>query len=197
VKSARKKADTETIRKVRNEIKEDITGLKTHIEQPKPQAKPVVTGSIGPVEIGSYVQISGQNSTGEVVELHKNKALVALGDLRSWVDIQKLAVVKNVKKETTRKVIQGVDLNDKLQSFKSDLNLIGMRGEDAIRQLQEYIDDAYLLGFKEVRIVHGRGYGILRKLVKEYLEKSPFVLHISHEHIEMGGDGVSIVTLKV
>jgi DNA mismatch repair protein MutS2 len=65
-----------------------------------------------------------------------------------------------------------------------------------MRQVQEFIDDAYLLGFKEVRIVHGQGYGILRKLVKEFLQRSPFVESFKHEHIEMGGDGVSLVTLK-
>jgi DNA mismatch repair protein MutS2 len=189
-----KKADTETIRKVRSEIKQETEGLKDKIEQPKPLVKPVVSG---PISLGSHVLIAGQNSIGQVVELNKNKALVALGDLRSWVNTTQLSVVKNVKKEEKKLASQGLNLNTKLQHFQSELNLIGIRGEDAIRQLQEYIDDAYLLGFKEVRIVHGKGYGILRKLVKEYLEKSPFVLSIHHEHIEMGGDGVSIVTLKV
>jgi DNA mismatch repair protein MutS2 len=192
-----KKADTDTIRKVRTEIKQEVEELKTNIEQPKPQAKPVSQATGGPVEVDSHVQIAGQTNIGQVVELNKNKALVAFGDLRSWVNLSQLQVVKNVKKEEKRRAIQGMDLNSKLQTFQSELNLIGTRGEDAIRQLQEYIDDAYLLGFKEVRIVHGKGYGILRKLVKEYLEKNPFVQHIGHEHIEMGGDGVSIVTLKV
>jgi DNA mismatch repair protein MutS2 len=192
-----KKADTETIRKVRSEIKQETDGLKDKIEQPKPLVKPVVIGESGPISLGSHVLIAGQNSIGQVVELNKNKALVALGDLRSWVNTTQLSVVKNVKKEEKKLASQGLNLNTKLQHFQSELNLIGIRGEDAIRQLQEYIDDAYLLGFKEVRIVHGKGYGILRKLVKEYLEKSPFVLSIHHEHIEMGGDGVSIVTLKV
>ncbi len=193
-----KKADTDTIRKVRSEIKQEVDGLKEQTKvEPVKQQLPTAGNNIGgPIEIGSNVQIAGQTSIGQVIELNKNKALVAFGDLHSWVELTKLQSVKNVKKEEKRSSTKGVDLNTKLQYFQTELNLIGTRGEDAIRQLQEYIDDAYLLGFKEVRIVHGRGYGILRKLVKEYLEKSPFVQGFVHEHIEMGGDGVSIVTLK-
>lgn len=193
-----KKADTDTIRKVRTEIKQEVDGLKeqTKAEPIKQQLPTAVNNMGGPIEIGSNVQILGQTSIGQVVELNKNKALVAFGDLHSWVELVKLQSIKNVKKEEKRNVTKGIDLNTKLQYFQTELNLIGTRGEDAIRQLQEYIDDAYLLGFKEVRIVHGRGYGILRKLVKEYLDKSPFVVGFVHEHIEMGGDGVSIVTLK-
>jgi DNA mismatch repair protein MutS2 len=84
-----------------------------------------------------------------------------------------------------------------MQNFKTELNLIGTRGEEAIKKLQEYIDDAYLLGFKDVRIVHGKGYGILRKMVREYLKKCKQVEYVTDEHIELGGDGVSLVTLRV
>ena len=93
--------------------------------------------------------------------------------------------------------MQGVDMNDKLKHFNTELNLIGVRGEEAMKQLQQYLDDAYILGFKQVKIVHGKGYGILRKLVREYLKKSKIVEMVSDEHVEMGGDGVSVVILKV
>lgn len=193
-----KKADTETIRKVRSEIKVEVEDLKhkNKTEAPKPQPVAFNVANIGPIEVGAHVQIVGQTNIGEIVELTKNKALIAFGDLRSWVDIAKLQTVQAPKKEEKRKGTKGVDLNSKLQHFQTELNIIGTRGEDAIRQVQEFIDDAYLLGFKEVRIVHGQGYGILRKLVKEFLQRSPFVESFKHEHIEMGGDGVSLVTLK-
>jgi DNA mismatch repair protein MutS2 len=192
-----KKADTETIRKVRSEIRNEVEDLK---EKSKPaEHKPAqipVASAASEIIVGTSVQIIGQSGIGEVVELNKHKALIALGDLRSWVDIKKLQVIKNPKKEEKKQSSQGVNLNVKLQQFQSELNLIGTRGEDAIRQLQEYIDDAYLLGFRQVRIVHGKGYGILRKLIREYLQKSPFVESVANEQIELGGDGVSIVTIK-
>jgi DNA mismatch repair protein MutS2 len=193
-----KKADTETIRKVRSEIKVEVENIKhkNKTEAPKPQPVPFNVANIGPIEVGAHVQIVGQTNIGEIVELTKNKALIAFGDLRSWVDMTKLQTVQAPKKEEKRKGTKGVDLNSKLQHFQTELNIIGTRGEDAMRQVQEFIDDAYLLGFKDVRIVHGQGYGILRKLVKEFLQRSPFVESFKHEHIEMGGDGVSLVTLK-
>lgn len=193
-----KKADTDTIRKVRSEIRQEVEELKEQSKpaEPRPLQQPVASSSAD-ITVGGYVQIIGQMGIGEVVELNKNKALIAFGDLRSWADVKKLQVIKNPKKEEKKYAAQGVNLNTKLQHFQSELNLIGTRGEDAVRQLQEYMDDAYLLGFRQVRIVHGKGYGILRKLIREYLQKSPFVESVANEQIEMGGDGVSIVTLKV
>jgi DNA mismatch repair protein MutS2 len=193
-----KKADTETIRKVRIDIKQEVDGLKnkTKTDTPKPIQQTILTTHHAVIEKGMHVHIIGQNNIGEVVELKQNKALIAFGDLHSWVDIQKLNSVQNSKKEIPKQPLKGVNINNKLLSFESELNLIGMRGEDAIRELQQYIDDAYLIGFKEVRIVHGRGYGILKKLVKQYLQKSSFVESMRHEPMELGGDGVSIVMLK-
>ncbi len=190
-----KKADTEVIRKVRSEIKKETEELKADavVEPPKPVA-PVVAGEI---KEGSTVILPGQTQTGEVVEISKNKALVAFGDLRSWVEVKKLQLAKAEKKVTLRNSQSGVNLNDKMQGFSSELNLIGVRGEEALKRLQQYMDDAYVLGFKEFRIVHGKGYGILRKLIRDELRKSRIVDHFADEHIEMGGDGVTVVTLKV
>lgn len=194
-----KKADTETIRKVRQEIKQDVQVLKEHQAAEKPiNPEQKADKQVGKIpSIGDYVSMEGQSAIGEVIELNKGKALVAFGELSSWVDLRKLQVATSKDKKEKATYSKGVDLNNKLQHFQSELNLIGVRGEEAVKQLQQYIDDAYLLGFKEVRIVHGKGYGILRKLVREYLQKSPFIEFVKDEHIEMGGDGVSIVTLKM
>jgi len=92
---------------------------------------------------------------------------------------------------------KGLDLNDRMQQFSTELNIIGVRGEEALDKLQKYIDDAWTLGFKQVKIVHGKGYGILRKLVREYLKKSRLVESVRDDHISSGGDGVTIVMLRV
>lgn len=190
-----KKADTDTIRKVRSELKQDTEQLKTDTKVTvKPQAK--ITTDVG-FEIGHTVQLEGQMVDGIIVDIKKDKALVAFGDLHSWVDKNKLIKVTLKVVTKTKQLQTSYDVNQRMQHFKTELYLIGIRGEEAIKQLQEYIDDAYLLGFKQVRVVHGKGYGILRKLVREYLRNSKFVDSVVDEHIEMGGDGVSIVTLKV
>jgi DNA mismatch repair protein MutS2 len=194
-----KKADTDTIRKVRSELRKDTEELKADTAQTREPVKNKInrTGNELPLTEGATVQLEGQIVDGQVVELNKNKALVAFGDLRSWVDVSKLTVVPSSAKKAVKQVQTSFDVNARMQSFQTELNLIGTRGEDAMKKLQEYIDDAYLLGFKQVRIVHGKGYGILRKLVREYLRNNKMVEHVADEHIEMGGDGVSIVTLRV
>lgn len=196
-----KKADSDTIRKVRSEIKQEVEQLKNDsvTNQPINQPKPVkvVSGNNLPLVVGANVRLDGQIVDGQVIELRKNKALVGFGDLQSWIETDKLTVTPVVKAKTIKQVSANYDLNSKMQNFKSELNIIGVRGEEAMKMLQDYIDDAYLLGFKQVRIVHGKGYGILRKLVREYLKSSKQIEYITDEQIELGGDGVTLVTLSV
>ncbi|MFI5221548.1 MAG: endonuclease MutS2 [Bacteroidia bacterium] len=203
-----KNADTETMRSVRKNIKEVTEELKTEtspllIENVKPETH-LLTNSPPDsyrdhnLTIGSRVRLNGQMNEGEIVELKKNKAFVSFGEMNSWVELKKLEIVAGTKKETTLKTTtKGIDMNEKLRNFTTDLNIIGIRGEDAVRQVQQFLDDSFLLGFKQVRIVHGRGYGILRKLVREHLKSQHFVLNFTDEHIDHGGDAVTLVTLKV
>ncbi len=191
-------ADAETQRKARTEIKEQIAQLSQDVKEAEIEQneKPKVLNDV--LKVGSFVIVEGQQSVGEVLAINKNKVTVAFGDLRTTVDVKKLQVVAKSKAVSQMKAgSQGINLNDKMKDFNPELNLIGTRGDEAMKRLQQYIDDAYLLGFKQVRIVHGKGYGVLRKLVRETLNNSPLVSSIQNEHIEMGGDGASIINLKV
>jgi DNA mismatch repair protein MutS2 len=190
-----KKAETEVIKKVRTEIKKETEELKKDILIETP-AIPVKKNT-GEIKVGAWVVMDGQTQSGEVVEMNKGKALVAFGDLRSWVALSKLLPGGSARTEKSVYSSKGPDLNEKMKHFSSEINLIGVRGEDAIRKLQQYMDDAFVLGFKEFRIVHGKGYGILRKLIREYLKASKLVESYHDEHIEMGGDGVTIVNMKM
>lgn len=189
-----KKAESEVIKKVRTELKKETEVLKKDVAvviETKPQQH-----TTGKVEVGAWVRMEGQTQSGQVIEINSGKALVAFGELRSRVPIQKLTLSKPEKSTPAANKSTGLDLNDKMKHFSSEINLIGVRGEDAMKQLQQYMDDAFVLGFKEFRIVHGKGYGILRKLIREYLKASKLVASYQDEHIEMGGDGVTIVKLK-
>ncbi len=191
-------ADTETQRKARTEIKETIQELKDFAKQEIIKVEKYDTKPIkGDINIGSSVMVSGQQSIGEVLEINKNKAVVAFGNLHTTVDLKKLQVVaKSVEKEL-KKMSEGVNLNDKMKDFSPELNIIGTRGDEAMRRLDLFIDDAYLLGVKQVRIVHGKGYGILRTLVRDSLNRNPLVSSVQNENIEFGGDGASIVMMKM
>jgi DNA mismatch repair protein MutS2 len=191
-------ADTETQRKVRTEIKETIQELKDFakeekIKEEKHAPKPIK----GDINIGTSVIVIGQQSIGEVLEINKNKAVVAFGNLHTTVDLKKLQVVVKSAEKELKKMSEGVNLNDKMKDFSPELNIIGTRGDEAMRRLDLFIDDAYLLGVKQVRIVHGKGYGILRTLVRDSLNRNPLVSSVQNEHIEFGGDGASIVMMKM
>lgn len=191
-------ADTETQRKARTEIKETIQELKDFakqeiIKEEKYAPKPIK----GDINIGSSVMVIGQQSIGEVLEINKNKAVVAFGNLHTTVDLKKLQIVAKSAEKELKKMSEGVNLNDKMKDFSPELNIIGTRGDEAMRRLDLFIDDAYLLGVKQVRIVHGKGYGILRTLVRDSLNRNPLVSSVQNENIEFGGDGASIVMMKM
>ena len=191
-------ADTETQRKARTEIKETIQELKDFAKQEIIKVEKYDTKPIkGDINIGSSVMVSGQQSIGEVLEINKNKAVVAFGNLHTTVDLKKLQVVAKSLEKELKKMSEGVNLNDKMKDFSPELNIIGTRGDEAMRRLDLFIDDAYLLGVKQVRIVHGKGYGILRTLVRDSLNRNPLVSSVQNENIEFGGDGASIVMMKM
>ncbi len=191
-------ADTETQRKARTEIKETIQELKDFAKQEKIKEEKHAPKPIkGDINIGSSVMVIGQQSIGEVLEINKTKALVAFGNLHTTVDLKKLQIVAKSAEKELKKMSEGVNLNDKMKDFSPELNIIGTRGDEAMRRLDLFIDDAYLLGVKQVRIVHGKGYGILRTLVRDSLNRNPLVSSVQNEQIGFGGDGASIVMMKM
>jgi len=191
-------ADTETQRKARTEIKDTIQELKDFAKQEKIKEEKQVPKPIkGDIKIGSAVMVIGQQSVGEVLEINKTKAVVAFGNLHTSVDLKKLQVVAKSLEKELKKMSEGVNMNDKMKDFSPELNIIGTRGDEAMRRLDLFIDDAYLLGVKQVRIVHGKGYGILRTLVRDSLNRNPLVSSVQNENIEFGGDGASIVMMKM
>jgi DNA mismatch repair protein MutS2 len=95
----------------------------------------------------------------------------------------------NTSKDT-REVIDTRKLN-----FKQDIDVRGMRGDEAINAITYYIDDAILVGVSRVRILHGTGSGILRQLIRQYLATIPNVTHFRDEHVQFGGAGITVVDL--
>lgn len=193
-----KQADSDSQRLARTTIKQELVQLKTETEEIAEQTtrKPLQQIS-GTIVVGSYVKVSGQLAVGKVLEINKSKAIVAFGDLRTTVAINKLELALPEVEAVVKTAPKGIDMNDKLKQFSGELNLIGTRGEDAKKMLEDFLDDAHLLGVKQLRIVHGKGYGILRNLVRDSLKQTRFVASFNDEHVELGGDGVTIVNLKI
>ena len=87
-------------------------------------------------------------------------------------------------------------IDDRQKNFHHDLDVRGMRGDEALNQVQYYIDDAILVGAGRVRILHGKGNGILRQLIRHYLNTVPNVASCRDEHVQFGGAGITVVDLE-
>ena len=152
---------------------------------------------------GSYVKIKGQTSVGEVLEINGKKAIVAFGSIKTTVKLDRLERTNaqpkqaDVSTKSTYISSQTQDsMYEKKLNFKQDIDVRGMRGDEALQAVTYFIDDAILVGMSRVRILHGTGTGILRTLIRQYLQTVPGVSHFADEHIQFGGAGITVVDLS-
>jgi len=160
-------------------------------EEKKPE-KVVLSNS--PIEVGDWVQLLNSETTGQVLEINRGNLVLALGDLRSVVKKDRVQKISN---KQAKKVVQSNSfsgrISDAIGSFSAELDLRGMRGENAIAEVEKYMDKSLMLGFPFIKLIHGKGDGILRKLIREYLRKYPEVNRVEDEHADRGGDGITYV----
>lgn len=180
------------LRERETKSKKSKTDMQPEID--KPAKKPAI-------EVGSPVRIIGQTSIGEVMELNDKNAVVAFGNLLTSVAINRLEqpgaseVKQAEKKSGTAAFKQSYELSVRRMNFKTGIDVRGKRAEDALRIIRDYIDEAAMLGIPEVKILHGKGNGILRQLLREYLNTVDVVEKATDEHIDFGGAGITVVTL--
>lgn len=151
------------------------------------------------IQEGDLVRLKGQTSAGTVLELKDKQATVAFGMIKSTVKVDRLEKVSKgqLKREETRAPSQQMDnRREKLLNFKQDIDVRGMRGDEAVQAIVYYIDDAMQAGVSRVRILHGTGTGILRTLIREYLSGVPGVARYHDEHVQFGGAGITVVELE-
>jgi DNA mismatch repair protein MutS2 len=156
----------------------------------------VIKGEIG---IGDHVRVKGQDAVGEISNIKGNNAEVIMGDIKLTLKLNNLdRISSSERRETERRVksVKGINFNEKVANFSENLDLRGKRAEEALGEVDQFIDQAVLLGKREVRIVHGKGHGILRDLIRNYLRSNPRIESAKDEHIERGGNGVSIISLR-
>jgi DNA mismatch repair protein MutS2 len=178
--------------KVRNNLKE----LSKKVEhQPLIKKEKAVAGS---VNVGDRVSIIGQDSSGVVLTVKGKNATVQFGDLKSTVAVTRLEKLDGkAAVEVPRKSIStGIRLHEKQAQFNPTLDIRGRRVEEVIPELEQFLDNAILLGHGEIKILHGKGEGVLRKVVREQLRKYKQVASAGDEHVDRGGDGITVVVLK-
>jgi DNA mismatch repair protein MutS2 len=167
--------------------------LKKHEVQEKktPKITEIIT-----LKPGDWVKFLDSDNLGQVMEIARDNVILAMGDLRSVVKINRLEKVSNKSVPKEIRKSHGADLTESFSTFKTELDLRGMRGDEALYEIEKYLDRAVMLGLSSLKVIHGKGDGILRKLIREYLKKYSQVSHIEDEHPDRGGDGITFVHLK-
>ena len=178
---------------------------------PAAPAPKKVSAAERPIEAGDTVRIKGLSSIGKVESIDGKMAVVIFGTMKTKMRADRLEHAELSKSQLskqdernnsiagsygmvskdTRDVIDNRKLN-----FKQDIDVRGMRGDEAISAITYFIDDAILVGVSRVRILHGTGTGILRQLIRQYLATVPNVSHFRDEHVQFGGAGITVVDLE-
>ena len=159
------------------------------------------TPAAKPVKAGDFVRIKGQNGVGQVADIGGKNATVTFGQMKMTVKTERLEHADAPQKNHTaaKATFVGSDTQDRMYekklNFKQDIDVRGMRGDEALQAVTYFIDDAILVGAKRVRILHGTGTGILRTLIRQYLATVPAVAHYQDEHVQFGGAGITVVDL--
>ncbi|MCQ2221856.1 MAG: Smr/MutS family protein, partial [Prevotella sp.] len=160
---------------------------------------------------GSYVRIKGTKSVGRIEEISKDgkMATIIFGDMRTKMRTDRLERAEKPKEQPSSSANKHEGLttvstsaatrntiDERRAHFRQDLDVRGMRGDEALTAVQYFIDDAILIGVTRVRILHGKGNGILRQLIRQYLDAIPNVLSARDEHVQFGGAGITVVDLE-
>ncbi|MCE2776914.1 MAG: Smr/MutS family protein [Algoriphagus sp.] len=187
------KEATKSIRKDLDEFKEEVKPEKVSVQDPEIQ----VVG--GQIRVGDWVRLKDNGAIGEVLLLKSKDAELLIGDLKSTV---KLSRLEKIAKATAKKELKSMEkrgsyqTTTKMMDFSPNLDLRGKRGEEVLPLIQTFIDEGYMLGVKNLRIVHGKGDGILREVTRNLLRTMSQVQKLEDEHADRGGAGVTLVTLR-
>jgi len=191
--------EKEKIKKNHKTKTETTKKIKTETETDEPAQEPFDPK----IRVGDIVRIPEQDIRGEVLSISGDEVVLGFNSISFRTQISKVEKIdsKENKKQTSKKRARrhaGIaeQMNDKMANFSFQLDVRGMRGEEALDKVRHYIDDASMLRISEVKILHGKGHGILRTIIHDYLRKLPEVKTIRDEHVERGGQGITIVILK-
>ncbi|MGN6637731.1 MAG: Smr/MutS family protein, partial [Mucilaginibacter sp.] len=182
-------ADKEKTRQLRENLSKELQKNTIKPEQPKPVKQ------IEELKPGDWVKLNDSDTTGQVMEIAKDNVIIAIGDLRTVA--KKNRVQKVSRKEVPKEIRRSFSAHaSDMASFSPEIDVRGKRGDDALYEIEKLLDRALMMGYNNLKIIHGKGDGILRKLIRDYLKKYDAVGRMEDEHADRGGDGITYVYLK-
>jgi DNA mismatch repair protein MutS2 len=159
----------------------------------KPQQVKIVPGPIAP---GDLVKVKDSQAQGEVLSISGKTAEILMGSLKSKIRLSRLQKIGKASTGAVKPGKTNIEIYKKREKFSSELDVRGLRAAQALSAVTDFIDEGLLLGITNLRILHGKGDGILRSVIRRYLEEDPSVMSFNDEHVERGGAGVTLVTLN-
>ncbi len=216
-------ADKEKTRDIRQQLQEfreniseepepNVTGieekiLKLHAKAKKIGNEKVVTekplpkpSPDGPLKPGDAVRMIDSMAAGEIVDIKGKRVQVETGSIRISVSIDKVEKISRAELKKSLRSSHSIPAADpeiisRKSNFKPEIDIRGVRGEEALNRVRDFIDDALIVQHRNLRILHGKGTGILRELVRQYLSSLNVVKTFRDEHVEFGGSGITVVEM--
>jgi DNA mismatch repair protein MutS2 len=203
-------ADKQTTQELRKELRSFVEDLEQPlVPDPETEIAPLPEEPVsikvkpGELRIGDRVTMEGQKESGEIIELTSNDALVAFRTVKIRVRTELLELVNAPYDRPSSGSGKSIafsnmvnDLNARLANFRLSIDVRGYRAEEALGLVQKYIDESIMLRISEVSILHGKGNGILRQAIRNYLQSVPEVKQYSDEKLELGGAGITVVRFR-
>lgn len=186
------KSETKKARERLNTLKDSVV--------PKTEKNVIKKVDTDDLKVGDTVRIVDQDVTGLITAIKGKDAEVQIGLLKSKIKVERLEKISKGKEKTIKKervsTAHGLNLTSKLSEFNTTLDVRGKRAEEVMVELDQFLDDAILFGLNEVKVLHGKGNGILREVVRNYCKSQNYVSSVTDEHVERGGAGISVIQLK-
>ena len=160
-----------------------------------------------PLQQGDTVRIKGLDTIGKIETIQGKQVTVIFGDVKTKMKLEQLeyadpkkqpakpATMKHEQLAVKTTKITRDTIEDHRKNFHQDIDVRGMRGDEALNAVMHFLDDSILVGMSRVRILHGTGTGVLRQLIRQYLGTVPNVSHFRDEHVQFGGAGITVVDL--
>ncbi|MEJ8800684.1 endonuclease MutS2 [Pontibacter sp. H249] len=192
-------AEKEQTKEARREL-ETFANEQVRKEEPRPAHKRFANATI---KEGDNVALIGQESVGQVVSIKGKTAEVLFGGLKTIVKVDNLEKIegqvakqKKAASKAEEGYTRGMNITQRMADFGSTLDIRGEYAENALNKVMNFTDEAIMLGIPEIKIVHGRGNGVLRQVVRDYLYSLPEVASVANEAEERGGNGATLAVLK-
>lgn len=209
-------ADKERTRQARQKVERLKEGLARSLEKhdeeqqkakaAKLQAQPTtLVPEATELKVGVKVRIRGQEAVGEIVSMTGKQAIVAYGNLKSTVPLKKLEYVSNrqAKKAEQHSALTRANystvtesVRQKKLAFRDELDIRGLRVDEALQAVMSFVDDAIMVAASEVRVLHGTGTGALKQVVRDYLKMQHRVQAFHDGDPDKGGAGITIIELS-